>query len=97
GTTARPIVDGQFIERNAGVGTAFFSLGLRLSREFRISNKVGVEGLVEGFNPKNHENVTTRNTNFGPGAYPTNPLPTFGQITAVGDPRSWQLGLRLRF
>jgi Carboxypeptidase regulatory-like domain/TonB dependent receptor-like, beta-barrel len=97
GTTGRPIVDGEYIERNAGVGTAFFSLGLRLSREFRISNKVKVEGLVEGFNLTNHENVITRNTNFGTGAYPTNPLPTFGQVTAVSDPRSWQLGLRLRF
>jgi hypothetical protein len=97
GTTGRPIVDGEYIERNAGVGTAFFSLGLRLSREFRISNRVRVEGLVEGFNLTNHENVITRNTNFGTGAYPTNPLPTFGQITAVGDPRSWQLGLRFRF
>jgi hypothetical protein len=97
GTTGRPIVDEEYIERNAGVGTAFFSLGLRLSREFRISSRVRVEGLVEGFNLTNHENVIMRNTNFGTGAYPTNPLPTFGQVTAVGDPRSWQLGLRLRF
>jgi hypothetical protein len=97
GTTGRPIVDGQFIERNAGVGTAFFSLGLRVSREFRIGGSLKAEALVEGFNLTNHENVITRNTNFGTGAYPTNPLPTFGQVTAVGDPRSWQLGLRLRF
>ena len=33
----------------------------------------------------------------GPGAYPSNPSPTFGQITAVGEPRSVQFGARGRF
>ena len=61
-------------------GRRFFSLGLRLSREFRISSKVRVEGLVEGFNLTNHENVITRNTNFGTGAYPTNPLPSSARL-----------------
>ena len=53
--------------------------------------------LAEGFNLTDHVNVVTRNTNFGAGAYPTNPSPTFNQITAVGEPRSFQFGLRLRF
>jgi len=53
--------------------------------------------MVEGFNLTNHTNVVTRNTNFGSGAYPTNPLPNFGQITAVGEPRALQFGGRLRF
>jgi len=39
----------------------------------------------------------TRNTNFGSGAYPTNPSSSFGQITAVAEPRTFQLGLRVRF
>ena len=38
-----------------------------------------------------------KNTNFGPGAYPSSPSSTFNQITAVGEPRSVQLGLRLTF
>ena len=49
------------------------------------------------FNLTNRENVVSLNGNFGPGAYPTNPSATFRQITAVGDPRSTQLGLRLTF
>ena len=97
GTAGRPIVDGEFIERNAGEGTAFFSLGARVSRSFRITSRLQFELLVEGFNLTNRANVVTRNTNFGPGAYPSNPSPTFGQITAVGDPRSLQLGARVRF
>jgi hypothetical protein len=31
------------------------------------------------------------------GAYPTNPSATFGQITAVGEPRSFQFGVRVQF
>jgi hypothetical protein len=109
GTTSRPLAAGataapnfdvravNLISRNAGIGSDFFTLNLRVSRFFRIAGDVKVEGLVEGFNLTNHVNVLTRNTNFGPGAYPTNPVSTFNQITAVGDPRSFQFGLRLTF
>ena len=41
--------------------------------------------------------MITRNGNFGSGAYPTNPSPAFNQITAVGDPRTVQLAVRMRF
>ena len=34
---------------------------------------------------------------FGPGSYPSNPVPSFNTITAVGDPRTLQLGLRFTF
>ena len=36
GTPARPIVNGEFIERNAGVGSDFFSVNARVSRSFRV-------------------------------------------------------------
>ena len=97
GTAGRPIVNGEFIERNAGEGTAFFWLGVRISRSFRLTDRVQLEALVEGFNLTDRANVLTRNTNFGAGAYPSSPSPTFGQITAVGDPRALQFGLRVRF
>lgn len=97
GTTGRPIVNGQFIERNAGKGSDFFSLGLRVSRTFRLTSRVSLEALAEGFNLTNRRNVVTRNTSFGAGAYPDHPLPTFGQPTAVGEPQALQLGGRLRF
>jgi hypothetical protein len=97
GTPARPIVNGEFIDRNAGVGSSFFTVSARVSRSFRFAGRAELEALVEGFNLTNHVNVVTRNTNFGPGAYPANPLATFGQITAVGEPRSFQFGARVRF
>jgi hypothetical protein len=97
GTAGRPIVNGAFIERNAGNGSDFFSLNARLSRTFRVSERVQLEGLVEGFNLTNRRNNLTRNTNFGSGAFPASPSASFGQITAVGDPRTFQLGARVRF
>jgi hypothetical protein len=97
GTAGRPIVNGEFIPRNAGVGSDFLGLNLRVSRSFRLTDRVQLETLAEAFNLTNHQNVVTRNTNFGSGAYPSNPAPNFGQITAVGESRAWQLGARLRF
>jgi carboxypeptidase family protein/TonB-dependent receptor-like protein len=97
GTAGRPIVNGAFIERNAGIGSDFFSLNARLSRTFRVTERLQLEALAEGFNLTNRRNNLTRNTNFGSGAYPTNPSPSFGQITAVGEPRTFQLGARVRF
>jgi len=79
------------------LGNDFFALNLRAARAFRIGGDVKLEGLVEGFNVTNRVNNLTRNTNFGSGAYPTNPVSTFNQITAVGDPRMFQFGLRLTF
>jgi hypothetical protein len=97
GTTGRPIVDGQFIPRNAGIGSDFFSLGLRLSRSFRLGDVAQTEAVVEAFNLSNRRNNLTRVGNFGTGAYPASPAPTFNQITAVGDPRTVQVAFRVRF
>jgi hypothetical protein len=97
GTAARPTVDGVFIPRNAGIGPDFFTLNLRLSRAFPVGGRVKAEGLLEAFNVTNRTNVMAVNGNFGAGAYPTNPSPTFGQPTAVGDSRALQLGIRLRW
>jgi hypothetical protein len=109
GPTGRPLVNGAaaspnfdvqrvtFIPRNAGIGSDFVALNLRISRAVPITHDVKLEILAEGFNVTNRVNAVTRNTNFGNGAYPTSPLPTFNQITAVGDPRTFQFGARLRF
>jgi hypothetical protein len=97
GTAGRPVVDGQLLTRNAGTGPDFLTINLRLSRTFTLHGRAKLEALAEVFNLTNRENVVAMNGNFGPGAYPTNPSPTFGQTTAVGEPRSVQLGLRFSF
>jgi hypothetical protein len=96
-TAGRPIVNGAFIGRNSGEGPDFFSMSVRVSRAFAAGRAVRVEGLLEAFNLTNRVNNVTVNANFGAGAYPTNPSSTFGQVTAVGDPRSVQFGLRVKF
>ena len=74
GTAGRPIVDGEFIERNAGEGTRS-SRSARASADRSASRAAGSSKC----SPKasispNRANVVTRNTNFGPGAYPANPV-----------------------
>jgi hypothetical protein len=97
GTNARPTVNGRFISRNAGRGFDFSSLNVRLSRTFRLTESVHLEGIIEAFNALNRVNGVTRNAVFGTAAYPSNPSPTFGQTTSVSDPRSLQLALRFTF
>jgi hypothetical protein len=97
GTAGRPVVGGSFIPRNAGVGDAFFTWSLRVSRTFGLGGPVRLEAIAEVFNLTDTVNETARNTNFGTGSYPANPSPSYDQVTAVGDPRSAQLAVRLRF
>jgi hypothetical protein len=97
GTAARPVVNGRYIERNAGRGFDFLNLNLRISRTFRWADRVRLEAIAETFNALNRVNGVALNGTFGGGAYPSNPLPGFGRTTAVADPRSVQLALRLSF
>ena len=97
GTPARPIVNGAFLERNAGVGSDFFNVNVRVAKAFLLAGDVELEGALEAFNVTGRRNAIGRNTNFGPGAYPANPVVAFGDVTAVGDPTTMQLALRLRF
>jgi hypothetical protein len=80
--------------RNAGRGFDFNSLDLRVSRRFRLTERVGFETIVEGFNVLNRANFAVPNNTFGAGA---TPLASFGQPTAAFDPRQVQVGLRLNF
>ena len=109
GTAGRPFADGsvstpnfdvrqvEFIPRNAGTGSDFFTLSLRVSRTFRIAGDSRLEGLIEAFNLTDRVNPITRNNTFGPGSYPSNPVPSFNTVTAVGDPRTIQVGVRFIF
>jgi hypothetical protein len=97
GTAARPVVNGAFIDRNSGTGNDLFSLTTRISRMFSVGERVRLEAIAEAFNALNHRNNLTLNSNFGSGIYPISPLPGFRQVTAVSDPRTAQLALRVTF
>lgn len=85
------------VGHNAGHGFDFQSLDARVSRVFALNERLRLQALVEGFNALNHRNNITINNIFGNGQFPTAPLASFGQPTAVADPRQLQFGLKLTF
>jgi len=85
------------IGRNTGTGFDFFNINTRLSRTFSIGERVKVQASGEIFNVLNHPNYQVPNATFGSGIFPTNPSATFGQPTAVADPREGQVALRVTF
>lgn len=82
------------VGRNTGRGFDFVSLDLRVSRKFRLSERVDLQLLAEGFNVLNRANFGVPNNTFGAGV---NPLPSFGQPTQSFDPRQFQFGMKLSF
>ena len=88
---------GAVIGRNAGPGFDLFSLNARLSRSLALTERLRLEAMAEAFNALNHRNDMIPNGTWGTGSYPSSPNASFGQATAVGDPRSIQLGARISF
>jgi hypothetical protein len=82
------------IGRNTGRGFDFASLDLRLSRRFRLTERLRLEALAEGFNVFNRANLQLPNNVYGTGE---TPRVGFGTPTAAADPRQLQFGLRLDF
>ncbi|HKP72158.1 MAG TPA: hypothetical protein VJT82_04415, partial [Pyrinomonadaceae bacterium] len=82
------------VGRNTGRGFDFASLDLRLSRKFRLTERVRLEALAEGFNVLNRANLQLPNNTFGTLAVPR---AGFGTPNAAADPRQLQFGLRLDF
>jgi hypothetical protein len=80
--------------RNTGRGFGFASLDLRLTRRFRLTERAGLEAVIEGFNVLNRANYQVPNNVYGTGRAP---LSSFGLPTAAADPRQVQVGLRLTF
>ena len=82
------------VGRNTGRGFGYTSLDVRVSRGFRLTERLNVDALAEAFNILNHTNFALPNNIFGTGSAP---LPNFGRPTAVYDPRQIQFGLRINF
>ena len=97
GTAGRPIVDGAVHPSEHRHRRRFLQPEHAGEPLVPDRGTVRAEGIAEAFNLTNRRNDLTRNGNFGAGAYPANPAPTFNQITAVGEPRTVQLAVRVRF
>ncbi|HEU4872285.1 MAG TPA: TonB-dependent receptor, partial [Pyrinomonadaceae bacterium] len=82
------------VGRNTGRGFDFASLDLRASKRFKLTERVDLQLIAEGFNILNRANFGVPNNTFGSGA---NPLPSFGQPTLAFDPRQFQFGMKVSF
>ena len=82
------------VGRNTGRGFDFASLDLRVSKRFKLTERVDLQLLAEGFNILNRANFGVPNNTRGTGV---NPLPTFGLPTQAFDPRQFQFGMRVSF
>ncbi len=85
------------VGRNSGTMPHQATVDLRISRRFPLRGTVYVEGLFEVFNLFNRTNFTEINNIFGTGAYPSSPLPTFGQFTQAAAPLQVQLAFKVAF
>jgi hypothetical protein len=93
-----PADEATSIGRNAGRLPSYATVDVRASwRWRRQGGRVVIEPRFEVFNLFNRTNFTAAQNVFGAGAYPSDPLPTFGQFTQAGPPRQSQLGLAIRF
>ena len=81
--------DGSVVQRNTGrKENTYSALDLRISREFKLGQRVAIEPILEVFNLLNATNLLVPQT--------TNLIFNFaGTIRAgLGDPRQMQLGVR---
>ncbi|HKR14990.1 MAG TPA: TonB-dependent receptor [Pyrinomonadaceae bacterium] len=82
------------VGRNTGRGFDYASLDLRLSRRFKVTERVDLQLLAETFNVLNRANYGVPINTFGPGV---TPQPRFGVPTQAFDPRQFQFGMRVSF
>jgi len=88
--------------RNTFVRPGYADVDLRISRKFKITERIALEALVDMFNLANRFNVGDVSPLCDPGA-PTGatasgaPTCNAGQPTAALDPRTFQFGLKIFF
>jgi hypothetical protein len=94
--------------RNTFEGDSYLNFDLRLTRTFKLSERVQAEVIAEAFNLFNTLNVTEINSVYGApqligpepkkfGQPAAAPLPGFGSIRAIAPPRQIQFAFRLNF
>jgi hypothetical protein len=84
------------VRRNSGRMPNEATVDMRISRRFSMGS-VNIEPIFEVFNLLNRTNFTEVNSVFGVGAFPTTPLPTYGQFIRAAPPRQAQIAARLTF
>ncbi len=85
------------IGRNTGRLPREHRLDLRVTKRIAAGPRSTLTASLDVLNVFNVTNFTDVNRVFGTGAYPSQPLPSFGQFTQAGPPRQVQVGARISF
>jgi hypothetical protein len=85
------------VGRNAGRLPRETRMDLRLARRIPIGPRASLTATADVLNAFNTTTFIDVNRVFGAGAYPSQPLPTYGQFTQAAPPRQVQLGIRVSF
>jgi hypothetical protein len=85
--------------RNTLAGPGNVNLDLRVSREVKVRERFRLEVTLDAFNLFNRVNITDLNTLYGGNDLSVAPAPLlgFGTPRDVGNPRQFQVGIRLKF
>jgi Carboxypeptidase regulatory-like domain len=97
-----PLDEATSVGRNSETAAAQYNVDLRVSRKFKLGRTAAFEAILDVFNVFNRVNFfedTNQSsfTIFGTGAYPSNPLPTYGKYTLTLPPRQVQLAGKITF
>jgi hypothetical protein len=85
------------VRRNSETMKGQFIVDARLSKRFSFGGSRAFDAIVDVFNLLDRTNYTEINNIFGTGAFPTNPLPTYGQYTEALPGRQIQLAAKVSF
>ena len=97
-----PASEATSVGRNSETTAAQYNVDLRVSRKFKLGGRAAFEAILDAFNVFNRVNFV-EDTNqssftiFGAGAFPSNPLPTYGRYTLTLPPRQVQLAGKISF
>ena len=85
------------VRRNSETMKGQFIVDTRLSKRFSFAGGHAFDAIIDVFNLLNRTNYTEINNIFGAGAFPTNPVSTYGQYTEALPGRQIQLAAKVTF
>jgi hypothetical protein len=93
-TNDRPLNGAYVMGRNTWTGAESFTVDARISKRFRIHERIGVRILAEAFNLENRVNYSGVNTTWGTALAART---TLGMFTSANSPRQVEFGAKIEF
>ena len=97
-----PASEASSVGRNSATTEPQYNVDVRVSKRIKLGGRAALDAILDVFNVFNRANFV-EDTNqssftiFGTGAYPANPLPTYGRYTLTLPPRQVQLAAKISF